>query len=123
MREASRFLAGGRTVVCLSFDGGDLVYASLVATTGENRRKPGVNNFEGLIYWSYARSKRKDVRVVVLAAHLRFMFSADSGSANSGHLVGCHGHADSASAHQNTQIGAALMDVVGDKAGKIGVVS
>ena len=112
-----------RRVECfLLFNPRDLGHPPLVPAAGKRRLQPFIYDAHRLLRLQQACAQRQYVGVVVLTAHLRLVFIADVGGADSGNFVGGDGHSDTAAANQDPQVRLAVCHLFADGAGEVGII-
>src|ERR1051326_6816874 len=113
---------GSSSGILFFFNGHDFFHAALMAATGKLRIEPFIHDGKSLLRIEDASAQREHVGIVMLAAHLRFIFGAYIRSADAVDLIGGNRHANAATTDQNAKIGALLADVVGNSPGIVRIV-
>src|SRR5215831_3541270 len=115
-------ISGSPGGVFFFFDGRDLFHAALMPAAGKLRGQPFIHDAKSFVGIEDASAQRKNVGIVMLAAHLGFIFSAYVCGANTVNFVSRDRHANAAAADQDAKIGALLTHVMGHRAGVVRVV-
>jgi len=100
----------------------DLVDASLVASARELRLDPSLHDLDSGFRLDHTRAEGEHIRIIVLAAHLRFEYAVTSRSANARNLVSGHIHPDTCSAHQHTHRGPLIGNRLGNLSREIRII-
>src|ERR1041385_596659 len=120
---SSSMTPGSSSGILFFFNGHDFFHAALMASTGKLRGKPLIHDGEGLGRIEDASAQRQHVGIVMLAAHLRFIFCAYVCGPDAIDFVGGNRHANAAAADQNAKIGALLAHVVRHGSGIVRIVN